>query len=379
MAPLKRQSPTRQRSNRKGAGILRALWLTASAGLLCLAIAFGWFIYEADRPILGERGLGAGQPEAAGKSQVQGLELLIPYGISARQVAAMLRAEGLDIHEGMFLLHARWLDVHRNLRAGVYAFEPGTTKRQLLLRLAGKDPDYIEFRILEGWSVRQALGAAAKESELIYDLSQHRTSHGLAQALGAPTTQLEGWLYPDLYVVARKSQVSTLLQRAVRLQQRMLAKEWAQRSADLPLQSPYEALILASIVEKETQYPGDRERVAAVFTNRLKLGMKLQADPTVIYGLGDKFQGDITRLHLKTDTPYNTYTRKSLPPTPISNPGLAALKAVMNPAQTRDIFFVARGDGSSEFSETYAQHNAAVDRFIRRLQAADTTQAGVKK
>lgn len=351
--------------------------MSAAAALLCLGIAFGWFVYEADRPILAAGGLPAGQAAAPG--QVKGLELVVPYGISARQVAAMLRNEGLDIHEGMFLLHARWLGVQRNLRAGVYLFEPGTTKRGLILRLAGKDPNYVEFRILEGWSVRQTLSAAAKDRTLVYDLSEHRTPHGLAQVLGAPTEQLEGWLYPDLYIVARESPVSEMLQRAVRLQQRFLEQQWAQRAADLPLQSPYEALILASIVEKETQYPGDRERVAAVFTNRLRLGMKLQADPTVIYGLGDKYKGDIKRSHLRTDTPYNTYTRKSLPPTPISNPGLMAMKAVMNPAQTRDIFFVARGDGSSEFSETYAQHNEAVDRFIRKLQASDSAQNGARK
>jgi UPF0755 protein len=227
--------------------------------------------------------------------------------------------------------------------------------------------------------VRQALAAAAKEQELRFDISQHRTPHGLARALGAPTEQLEGWLYPDLYIVARKSAVSDLLRRAVRLQQRFLEEKWAQRSADLPLQSPYQALILASIVEKETQYPGDRERVAAVFTNRLRLGMRLQADPTVIYGLGTAFQGDITRSHLRKDTPYNTYTRKNLPPTPISNPGLLAIKAVMNPAETRAIFFVARGDGTSEFSENLAQHNAAVNRFIRRLEASEAEQTGAKK
>jgi UPF0755 protein len=351
----------------KRIGVLRAMSLGLVTVLLCAGLGLGWFVYEADRPILSERGL-KGQQHA----QADGLEMVVPYGISARQVAAMLREQGLDIHEGMFLLHARWLGVQRTLRAGVYLFEPGTTKRQLLLRLAGKDPNYVEFRILEGWTVRQVLASAAKEQELRFDISQHRTPHGLAQALGAPTEQLEGWIYPDLYVVARESAVSDLLRRAVRLQQRFLEETWAQRSAELPLQSPYQALILASIVEKETQYPGDRERVAAVFTNRLKLGMRLQADPTVIYGLGSAFQGDITRAHLRKDTPYNTYTRKSLPPTPISNPGLLAIKAVMNPAETRAIFFVARGDGSSEFSETLAEHNAAVDRFIRRLEAKNT-------
>ncbi len=324
--------------------------------LLCAVLGFGWFIFEADRPILG------GQ-----KGREEGLELVVPYGISARQVAGMLREGGLDIHQGMFLAHARWLGVQRNLRAGVYVFEPGTTKRELILRLAGKDPTYIEFRILEGWTVRQTLAAAAKEQELSYDISQHRTPHGLAQALGSPTDQIEGWLYPDLYIVPRKASVSQILQRAVRLQQRYLEQAWSQRAAGLPLQSPYQALTLASIVEKETQYPGDRERVAAVFTNRLRLGMRLQADPTVIYGLGEAFQGDITKAHLKKDTPYNTYTRKNLPPTPISNPGLAAIKAVMNPADSRAIFFVARGDGSSEFSETLAEHNSAVNRFIRKL------------
>lgn len=359
MAAKKIQSPTARGLSSRQFGIARALWLGLAALVLSVGLSLGWFLYEADRPILSQRQIQEGE---------KGLELVIPYGISARQVAKMLRDKGLDIHEGMFLLHARWLDVQKNLRAGVYLFEPGTTKRALILRLAGKDPNYVEFRILEGWTVRQALASASKEQELVFDISQHRTPHGLARALGAPTDQLEGWLYPDLYIVPRQSNVSEIFSRAVRLQSQMLEQEWAARADDLPLKTPYHALILASIVEKETQYPGDRERVAAVFTNRLRLGMRLQADPTVIYGLGTAFQGDITKAHLRKDTPYNTYTRKNLPPTPISNPGLAAIRAVMNPAQSRAIFFVARGDGSSEFSETYAEHNAAVNRFIRKLE-----------
>jgi UPF0755 protein len=314
-------------------------------------IVLAWFLYESHRVIVHN----------------EPIDLLVPYGTSARGVASLIRDHGVDIHEGMFLAHARWQGAHRNLRAGVYRLEVGLTKRQLIERLAGRDGSQTELRILEGWTVRQVLDAIARNSELRYDIGSYRSPSDLAGAIGAPTSNPEGWIYPDLYVMAKGTPASVLLAVSVKLQQKRLESAWNKRREGLPYASMYEALVIASIVEKETQYPGDRERVAAVFSNRMRLGMPLQADPTVIYGLGAAFDGDLTRAHLRKDTPYNTYTRKTLPPTPISNPGPRAMEAVMSPADSKAIFFVARGDGSSEFSETLAEHNSAVNRFIRKL------------
>ena len=373
MASLKRHAPFSNRSirsARQGAGLLRLIWLAVALLALVSATLFAWFLYEANRPIL-KAAPTITLSEAEKKTLLgriePGIELVLPYGTSARGVAALIRDAGVDIHEGMFLLHARWLGVHRQLKAGVYLVEPGVTKKQFILRLAGKDPTHTELRVLEGWTIDQTLQAIKKNSDIQFDLAGDESGRALAGALGLKVNNPEGWLYPDVYVVKKGSQASTIVSRAVRFQRQFLAEAWQARSPDLPYQSIYEALIVASIIEKETQYPGDRERVAAVFANRIKRGMPLQADPTVIYGLGREFAGDITKKHLRKDTPYNTYTRKTLPPTPISNPGLPAIRAAMNPAPTQALFFVARGDGSSEFSETLAQHNSAVNRFIRKL------------
>jgi UPF0755 protein len=173
----------------------------------------------------------------------------------------------------------------------------------------------------------------------------------------------EGRFFPDTYRVVKNASASSVLRQAARAMEQRLAQAWEQRDPSVPLQSPQEALILASIVEKETGRDSDRERVAGVFANRLRIGMRLQTDPTVIYGLGDKFDGNLRRIDLTTDTPYNTYTRAGLPPTPISLPGMASLMAAVQPARTNAMYFVARGDGTSQFSATLSEHNAAVRRF----------------
>lgn len=353
MPGRKRYTPSR----RGNISIFRRLtrWLLVGllAGVLLIGSGLFWLNHQANQPV---------------HSGAQTIELVVPYGTSARGVASHLRESGVQIHEGLFLIQARWLGVQRQLQAGVYQVESGITKKQLIRRLAGVDDSVTALRIIEGWTVRQAIDAAEKNADLKFDLPTYRSPRELANIIGAPEMHPEGWLYPDLYVVKKNSSVTDVLRRAVGHQQRILAREWDKRTPGLPYATMQEALIVASIVEKETQFPGDRERVAAVFANRLRLGMPLQADPTVIYGLGDRFKGDITKAHLRTDTPYNTYTRKRLPPTPISNPGVRALRAVMAPAQTKALYFVAKGDGSSEFSETLEEHNSAVNRFIRRLK-----------
>ena len=335
--------------------LVRSLRLLVAITVIVAGAAIGWFYLEADRIV---------HPVPPSEPPLQ---VVIPYGTSARGVASTLRASGLDLQESIFLLQARWFGDQKQLQSGVYLIEPGVTQRQLVRRLAHQDPTVVELRILEGWTVRQAVEAIAKTPEIRFDIGVYRTERELAEALRLSHESPEGWIYPDIYIVPKDTAASDLLNRAAKIQQSVLQKAWDGRASDLPYRSLYEALIVASIVEKETQYPGDRERVAAVFANRIRLGMPLQADPTVIYGLGAAFQGDITKAHLRRDTPYNTYTRKTLPPTPISNPGPRAVAAVMRPADSKALYFVARGDGSSEFSETLQDHNAAVDRFIRRL------------
>jgi UPF0755 protein len=190
----------------------------------------------------------------------------------------------------------------------------------------------------------------------------------LMEKLGRPGVHPEGRFFPDTYSFGKNSSDLKVLARAVKAMDQRLARAWARRSADSPLQTPEQALILASIVEKETGSPTDRGRIAGVFANRLRIGMLLQTDPTVIYGMGDKYQGRIRKVDLQTDTPYNTYTRAGLPPTPIAMPGVAALEAAVRPEATRALYFVARGDGSSQFSETLEDHNRAVARYILKKQ-----------
>lgn len=354
----RRQAPAKKKPI-PSSGILGALgrfirWSVFFTVVLA-GLVVGWFSFESDRVVY------PGEPSGPV------IQVVIPYGTSARGVVSLLKESGLDLKESIFLVLARWEGVQTQLRAGVYLIEPGVTQNQLIRRLARQDTTAVEVRLLEGWTIRQVLEAIAKIPEIRFDVGVYATDRALAEALKLPNESPEGWIYPDIYVVPKDTTASDLLARAGQIQQALAQKAWAERSADLPYRSLYEALIVASIVEKETQYPGDRERVAAVFANRIRLGMPLQADPTVIYGLGASFKGDITKAHLRRDTPFNTYTRKTLPPTPISNPGPRAIAAVMRPADSKALYFVARGDGSSQFSETLQEHNAAVDRFIRRL------------
>lgn len=337
---------------------LHLLWISVAVIGAIVGSVAGWFAFEGSRALI--------RPSSAEAPQ-KTLELVIPFGTSARGIAELMKSEGLDVHVGMFLAHARWLGVHRNLQAGVYVAEPGITKKQMILRLARQDPTQTELRILEGWTVRQIFGAMIRNKDIRFDIGGPLTDRELARRLEIKATNIEGWVHPESYVVPKGSSAFEILSRAVRIQKAFVERQWAERNPAVPYKSVQEALIVASIVEKETQFSGDREKVAAVFANRIRLGMPLQADPTVIYGLGAAFDGNITREHLLRDTPYNTYTRKSLPPTPISNPGRFAISAAMKPADSRALFFVSRGDGSSEFSETLTQHNAAVDKFIRKL------------
>lgn len=293
------------------------------------------------------------------------VEFEVPAGSSARQVAARVQAAGLEVSPDLLWVWFRLSGQARDIKAGYYEVEAGVTPRTLLGKLVRGEQALKNVQILEGLTARQAIDALRASPDLTQDL-EGLSLEQVMERIGLPGVHPEGRFFPDTYRVVKRAPASSVLRESARAMQRRLDQAWAQRDPSVPLQSPEEALILASIVEKETGRDADRGRVAGVFTNRLRIGMRLQTDPTVIYGLGDAFDGNLRRVDLTTDTPYNTYTRAGLPPTPISLPGMASLMAAVQPASTDAMYFVARGDGSSQFSATLQEHNAAVRRFQLR-------------
>ena len=257
---------------------------------------------------------------------------------------------------------ARQMKVAGHLQAGEYALDPGVTPRALLAKMAAGEVVQHHFTIVEGWTFAQLASALGRELNLKQDVAATDDARIMGE-LGSPNVPAEGWFLPETYSYVKGTSDLELLRRAHAGMQKLLEQQWAARAPDLPLAGPYQALILASIVEKETARPDERPQVAAVFLRRLKLGMKLQTDPSVIYGLGAAYDGKLHRRDLDTDTPFNTYTRIGLPPTPIAMPGAASLAAVLHPADTDALYFVARGDGSHEFSANLDAHNRAVARY----------------
>lgn len=290
------------------------------------------------------------------------LEVHVPSGSTLRSTVRLLRESGVDLDPNLFVLLAKVRRTESAIKAGSYELVDGITPWALLAKLSSGKVSQVEVKIPEGWNFRQIRAHIDAHPDLRHDTLELSEAE-LARRLGVPSTSLEGWLFPDTYLTDKRSSDLHLYERAFRTMQQKLEVAWQQRAAGLPLKSPYEALILASIVEKETGMESDREQVAAVFTNRLRRGMLLQTDPTVIYGLGERFDGNLRRRDLETDTPYNTYTRGGLPPTPIAMPSLAALRAATRPARSTALYFVARGDGSSQFSDTLDAHNQAVRRY----------------
>lgn len=315
--------------------------------------------------------LGAGaaywlhSPLALRGSDAAGLvDVDIPPGTSARGVSAALVEAGVDTPALWLLLWFRASGQAGQIKAGSYELQAGLTPRSLLDKLVRGEQAVRRFTLIEGWNYWQLMAALKQADHLRFDLPDGADLGALMRALGRPESHPEGRFFPDTYLYPKNSTASQLLQQAASAMDRKLAEAWAARHPDVPLRSPEEALILASIVEKETGLPADRGQVAGVFTNRLRIGMRLQTDPTVIYGQGPTFEGRLRRRHLDTDTPYNTYTRAGLPPTPIAMPGWASLLAAVQPEATRAMYFVSRGDGSSHFSATLDEHNAAVRRYI---------------
>jgi peptidoglycan lytic transglycosylase G len=283
-------------------------------------------------------------------------------GATLRAVAHELTAAGVLRADWTLVLLGRVLGVDRSIKAGNYELPAGTTLAALLAKLSQGDATQTSLTIVEGWTLRdlrEALRANAEITQTARDVADP----DLMRALGAPQTPAEGWFFPDTYFFSDGTSDVSILARAYRTMQQRLNAAWAARASGLPFTSPYEALILASIVEKETGRGADRPLIASVLINRLQRGMRLQADPTVIYGLGARFDGNLSKRDLDADTAYNTYTRDGLPPTPIALPGQASLDAVLHPPPTPYLYYVSRGDGSSEFSANLPDHNRAVAKY----------------
>ncbi len=299
----------------------------------------------------------------------EGVDFLIAPGTPFATVSRELEDAGIVSDGYLLRLYARSTGRAADVQAGEYRIEPGMTPADLMQTFTSGQVKLYSFTIVEGWNHRELLAALHEHPAISVTMSAEDWPALLAD-LGAETRWPEGLFLPETYRFARGTPERTVLKQAYRLMQSVLAEEWRERAAGTPLASPYEALILASIVEKETARADERQRIAGVFLRRLEKRMRLQTDPTVIYGIGAGFNGNLTRRDLRTDTPYNTYTRHGLPPTPIAMPGRAAIHAALNPAAGNALYFVATGlgDGSHAFSATKDEHDAAVREYLARLR-----------
>ena len=300
----------------------------------------------------------------------QVLDLSIELGTTPKGVAQAISDTGADVSPPLLLLWFRLSGQDRAIKAGSYEITPDMSPRMVLNMLVRGEESLRYVTLVEGWTFKQVKQALAK-ADTLKASTQGMSGDQIMAQLGRPNLHPEGRFYPDTYSYAKGSSDLAVMNRALKAMDRQLAKAWAQKPANFVLNSPDDLLILASIVEKETGRASDRPLISSVFHNRLKIGMRLQTDPTVIYGLGDAFDGNLRRVDLRTDTPYNTYTRAGLPPTPIAMPGKAALKSAIEPASSNFLYFVAKGDGSSHFSQSLDEHNNAVNKYQRGISKQD--------
>jgi len=304
----------------------------------------------------------ASTPVAVGRLPV---EVEIPRGASLRTAMDQLQKAGVGVRRLEFELLARALGRERGIKAGNYQITEAVTPVELLDKLTRGDVSQAEVRLIEGWTFAQFRAALDASADLRHDTAGLEDAQVLAR-LQAPEPHPEGLFFPDTYLFARGSSDLAVLRRAYRAMQRHLKEEWEARAPNVPYQSPYEALVMASIIEKETGKAEERDLIGGVLVNRLRIGMRLQVDPTVIYGLGTDFDGNLKKKHLLEDGPYNTYTRAGLPPTPIAMPGQASLRSALRPGRTESLYYVSRGDGSSHFSRSLDEHNRAVSKYQLR-------------
>ena len=290
------------------------------------------------------------------------VEVEIPRGAGLRTTIATLEKAGVTLHRREFELLARALGRSRDIKAGNYQLGERPTPLALLEKLTRGDVQQAELRLIEGWTFGQFRALLNASPDLRHDTASMDDAQILS-LLKASEAHPEGLFFPDTYLFARGSSDTAVLRRAYLTMQRHLQAEWEGREEGVPYRNPYEALIMASIIEKETGVAAEREMIAGALVNRLRIGMRLQVDPTIIYGLGEAFDGNLKKKHLLEDGPYNTYTRAGLPPSPIAMPGLASVRAALHPGKTDALYYVSRGDGSSQFSRNLSEHNRAVTKY----------------
>lgn len=325
----------------------RWLGLLVMLPIACGAIAAGWLAYYAYSPL---------QPAQTP------LQFSLKAGSSLKSAAQQMANAGVLDDPMHFVVLARLMGQAGNIKAGNYEVEKPITPLKLLRKITEGDYTQDVITLVEGWTFQQMRKALDEHPAVRHDTGGLDNAEILLR-LDIAQSSPEGWFFPDTYHFSRGSSDLAILRRAHRLMQATLADQWERRTPGLPLATPYEALILASIIEKETGQAAERRLIAAVFVNRLRMGMKLQTDPSVIYGLGQNYGGNLRKRDLLADTPYNTYLRAGLPPTPIALPGLASLNAALNPAQSDALYFVSRGDGTSHFSRTLSEHDRAVTKY----------------
>lgn len=328
----------------------RRLFIALAVLVLAAALAALWLYRDMQRQLHA--------PLAVQQTQT----LLVEAGSSLRTVGRQLAQRGWLQQPYYLVLEARWRGVATRIKAGEYAVEPGMTPLQLLDKLIRGDVIQYSLTIPEGLTFHQITGLVREHPQLRQTLPDYRPVT-VMQAIGAPGQSPEGRFYPDTYRFPRGTTDVEFLRRAYRTMSTVLAEEWRGRETGLPYKTPYQALIMASIIEKETAVPEERSRIAGVFVRRLQRGMRLQTDPTVIYALGDEYDGNIRRRDLSRDSPFNTYVHAGLPPTPIASPGRDAIDAALHPEPGNELYFVARGDGTHHFSSTLAEHNRAVAKY----------------
>lgn len=334
--------------------IKRIFWTVLSLALL-LSAASGWWVLT---------------PMSLSTPTV---DLSIEPQTPVRGIAQAVADAGVDVQPVVLYAFFRASGQSRKLRAGSYELSQGNTPLDLLRKLSRGEESLKAISLIDGWTFRQFRAALAKAEGLKHD-TQGLNDDALMAKLGMPGVAPEGRFFPDTYTYGKGTSELHVMERAAKAMNKQLAAAWKLRGPNIQLKTPEEALVLASIVEKETGRESDRTTISRVFHNRLAMGMPLQTDPTVIYGMLDNFDGNLRRADLRTDHPWNTYTRKGLPPTPIAMPGRNALKAAVQPAASNALYFVAKGDGTSYFSATLEEHNSAVNRYQRKTSGAGTGQ-----
>jgi UPF0755 protein len=312
--------------------------------------------------VLGAGGYAAWYVNSPVRMAAESAEVEIPPGTRLRGTVALLERAGVRVRPTHFEALARLLGRDRDIKAGNYLLTQPFTPVELIEKLTRGDVTQAEIRLIEGWTFAQFRQALDASADLKHDTTGVEDAE-ILKRIQAAEGHPEGLFFPDTYLFARGSSDLAVLRRAYRTMQRHLQNEWNAKGPNVPYKSAYEALIMASIIEKETGRPTERDQIGGVLVNRMRIGMRLQVDPTIIYGLGASFDGNLKKVHLLEDGPYNTYTRAGLPPTPIAMPGLASLRSAVRPAKTDALYYVSRGDGTSQFSRNLDEHNRAVTKY----------------